>query len=148
MTSARKATALGSAISLIVLIVVIAIFGIYVAFSVNNTTTSIGGNKTYTVCTDPNPPPRGVFLHILTDTGSPVSGVQVYNRGSIQVVCSPSEELNGTVSQTNSTGWAYFEGYFGSYVLSFNYSNFRYKFTLVGDMNAWTIVQLAFPRGG
>ena len=107
----------------------------------------INGTTTESVvCEIAVPPPQGIYLRLVNDSGSPISGVQIADKGTTYVGCM-TEPLTGSFSRTNSSGWAFFAGHLGSYVLSFNYSGTGYNFTVPATPMAWTVVYLRLPSG-
>lgn len=98
-------------------------------------------------CSVAVPPPHGIYLRVVSDSGSLVSGLNVTSEYEANASCGPNwPSLTSSVVATNSTGWMLFQaGYPWFFV--FTYSGQTYNFTVSSDPMAWTIATIAVPSG-
>ncbi len=122
--------------------------------TVTETTTSITTitgsqtNATITSCVVAVPPPQGMYLRLVSDSGSPLAGYQVTIQYTPQAYCNPNPggvHVYTMVAATNSSGWILFQGWLYDFV--FIYSGSTYNFTVPGDPMAWTVGTISLPSG-
>ncbi len=105
-------------------------------------------NSTITSCVVAVPPPQGMYLRLVSDSGSPLAGYQVTIQYTPQAYCNPNPggvHVYTMVAATNSSGWILFQGWLYDFV--FIYSGSTYNFTVPGDPMAWTIGTISLPSG-
>lgn len=107
----------------------------------------INGTDTESVtCVVPVPPPQGYYLQVVTDSGSPLSGLAISVQSAPNASCNQSDvHLTGKSETTNSSGWIFVQGWL--YYLVFTYSGRTYNFTLQSDPMAWTLATINVPSG-
>jgi hypothetical protein len=108
----------------------------------NNTNQTI----TSTVCSVAAPPPQGIYLRLVSGSGSPIAGYEVTIQYALAASCNPSgAHLYSSVAVTNSSGWILFQGWL--YYFVFVYSGGTYNFTVPTDPMAWTVGTISLPSG-
>jgi hypothetical protein len=113
-------------------------------FSCSSTTKATGLSTTCVVAV---PPPQGVYIRVVNDSGTPVTGLPITIQSTPSAPCNGSPpDLTNSVIETNSSGWILFQGGFFYYSV-FNYSGETFNFTLPSDPMAWTIATIRIPSG-
>ena len=145
------------AVSLVAALVVIAIAAVggYLAFEniqtaglptitsiTSDLTTSTIANTACIVTGGPD----GVYLRIITDSGSPVSGVNITGEAIVSIngqLCNEGQ----VIASTNSAGWASLGDYAGNYGLHFLHSGIIYNMTVGTRPVAMTLETFSVPSG-
>ncbi|MDA4123190.1 MAG: hypothetical protein OK456_08440 [Thaumarchaeota archaeon] len=110
------------------------------------TVTASQTNATTTICSVAVPPPQGIYLRVVNDSGSPIAGLPVIVQSTANASCSPKDvHLTDSIAVTNSSGWILFQGWL--YYFVFAYSGSTYNFTVGGDPMAWTVATISVPSG-
>ena len=108
--------------------------------------TSSSGTSTTTIC-NVSAYPFGIVLQVLSDSGSPIQGVEVTGE-TLANYCGGQQTNQLPSSMTNSTGWVSFlEGYPGSYELTVSYSGNGYNVTVPTTPTFATYATFMIPSG-
>lgn len=89
--------------------------------------------------------PDGIYLQVLTNSGSPISGLAVSGQ-AIYSVCGQTYS-NSVATSTNSTGWAYLGSNPGYYYISFTYNGANYDLTIPSQPITMSIATYYVPSG-
>ena len=89
----------------------------------------------------------GVLFRLVSDTGSPISGVQI--KGQSVVYCNTERQVQALPpATTNSSGWADMrDGNGGNYYLTFGYAGTSYNVMISVEPVALTLATLKLPSG-
>lgn len=89
----------------------------------------------------------GVLFRLVSDTGSPISGVQI--KGQSVVYCNTERQVQALpLATTNSSGWADMrDGNGGNYYLTFGYAGTSYNVMISVEPVALTLATLKLPSG-
>ncbi len=111
------------------------------------TTTRSTSQANITACSVAVPPPQGIYLRVVNDSGSPVSGLPVIVQSTANTFCGPGHAPPPTdsIADTNSSGWLLFQGWL--YYFVFVYAGGTYNFTVGGDPMAWSVATINVPSG-
>jgi uncharacterized membrane protein YtjA (UPF0391 family) len=125
---------------------------IFVSTTTTQVTVTAQGSSTTssamnTTCVAAVPPPQGIYLKVVTDGGTPVSGLNVTSQYEVNASCDRNEAtLTSSFAVTNSSGWMLFQAGYPWYFV-FSYSGHTYNFTVNSDPVAWTLATIALPSG-
>ncbi|MHB2035767.1 MAG: hypothetical protein ACYCPW_03375 [Nitrososphaerales archaeon] len=148
------------AVSLVAALVVIAVIAIaavggYLAFeniqtaglpTITSITSDLTASTTANTTCIVTGGPDGVYLRIVTDSGSPVSGVNITGEAIVSInwqLCNEGQ----VIASTNSTGWASLGDYAGNYGLHFLHSGTIYNMTVDTRPVAMTLDTFSVPSG-
>ena len=138
------------AVLVIVILVVIAFFGVYVGISMYTYKGLSGTNSNVSISYTCIIPDSGdLFLTLQnSSSGMPLTSVPI-QVSFLAPVCPPNPHATATIGQimTNQSGIAFIEGEVGEYYFSLTYSGINYNVNASVGPEAATCVTLGIPSG-